>query len=70
MLQSQCEGLLMPDGNRDSPKQILSLLPALIMPDIAAQVFLWPCGALLLMLPFAVLFGFNPTRFTLGIYFN
>ncbi|KAK9837961.1 hypothetical protein WJX74_008582 [Apatococcus lobatus] len=34
------------------------------------QVFLWPCGALLLMLPFAVLFGFNPTRFTLGIYFN
>jgi hypothetical protein len=34
------------------------------------QVFLWPVGAILVALPFAVLSGFNPTRFVLGIYFS
>jgi len=34
------------------------------------EVFLWPIGLILLALPFAVLTGFNPTRFTLRIYFG
>nr|BBC28483.1 uncharacterized conserved protein [Eudorina sp. NIES-3984] len=33
------------------------------------EVFLWPIGVILLLLPFAVLSGFNPSKFTLGIYF-
>jgi hypothetical protein len=34
------------------------------------QVFLWPVGVYAILLPFAVLLGFNPTRFTLNIYFG
>ena len=34
------------------------------------QVFLWPIGLILLSLPFCILTGFNPTRFTLNIYFD
>lgn len=34
------------------------------------QVFLWPVGVIFLALPFAVLTGFNPTRFVLSIYFG
>jgi len=35
------------------------------------QVFLWPAGAIILLLtPLCVLTGFNPTNFTLGIYFG
>ena len=34
------------------------------------QVFLWPIGLLLLALPFSILSGFNPARFTLSIYFG
>lgn len=33
-------------------------------------LFLYPIGAILVVVPFAILFGFNPTRFTLGIYFG
>ena len=36
----------------------------------ALQVFLWPIGVIFLSIPFAILAGFNPTRFTLGIYFG
>lgn len=35
-----------------------------------AQVLLWPIGLILLCLPFALLTGFNPTRFVLSIYFG
>ncbi len=35
-----------------------------------SQVFLWPIGLMLLALPFLVLSGFNPTVFTLGLYFK
>ena len=35
-----------------------------------AQVFLWPVAAIVLVAPFAVLAGFNPSRFTLNIYFG
>ncbi|KAG2426398.1 hypothetical protein HYH02_014825 [Chlamydomonas schloesseri] len=34
------------------------------------EVFLWPIGAMLLLLPFAVLSGFNPSIFTLSVYFG
>mmetsp|Transcript_39010 Transcript_39010/g.69889 ORF Transcript_39010/g.69889 Transcript_39010/m.69889 type:complete len:255 (-) Transcript_39010:145-909(-) len=34
------------------------------------EVFLWPVGALLFMIPFSLISGFNPTIFTLGIYFD
>ena len=34
------------------------------------EVFLWPVAAILVVVPFAVLAGFNPTRFTLNIYFG
>lgn len=34
------------------------------------EVFLWPIGAVFMALPFAVLFNFNPTRFTLQLYFG
>lgn len=34
------------------------------------EVFLWPIGLIFLAIPFAILSGFNPTRFTLGIYFG
>eukprot|EP00798_Chlamydomonas_sp_ICE-L_P023168 gene23166-30376_t len=34
------------------------------------EVFLWPVGAIFLATPFAILAGFNPTRFTLSIYFG
>jgi hypothetical protein len=34
------------------------------------QVFLWPVAAIVLVVPFAVLAGFNPSRFTLNIYFG
>jgi hypothetical protein len=33
------------------------------------QVFLYPIGGILLALPFAVLTGFNPTKFVLKMYF-
>lgn len=31
---------------------------------------MWPIGLIFLALPFAVLAGFNPTRFVLSIYFG
>ena len=34
------------------------------------EVFLWPVAAIVLVVPFAVLAGFNPSRFTLNIYFG
>lgn len=34
------------------------------------EVFLWPIGLIIISLPFAVLTGFNPARFTLSIYFG
>nr|BCL66126.1 uncharacterized conserved protein [Volvox africanus] len=34
------------------------------------EVFLWPVGVMLLLLPFAVLTGFNPSRFVLNMYFR
>ncbi|KAK9832824.1 hypothetical protein WJX81_004711 [Elliptochloris bilobata] len=34
------------------------------------EVFLWPIALILVVLPFAVLTGFSPTRFTLNIYFG
>ncbi|KAG2492622.1 hypothetical protein HYH03_009038 [Edaphochlamys debaryana] len=34
------------------------------------EVFLWPIGIMLLLLPFAVLSGFNPSVFTLSVYFG
>jgi hypothetical protein len=34
------------------------------------EVFLWPIGLIFLSIPFAVLTNFNPTRFTLSIYFG
>jgi hypothetical protein len=34
------------------------------------EVFLWPIGAICVALPLAILFGFNPTRFVLSIYFS
>jgi len=34
------------------------------------EVFLWPVAAIVLIVPFAVLAGFNPSRFTLNIYFG
>lgn len=44
--------------------------PALQGPLVPAQVFLWPIALILIVLPFAVLTGFSPTRFTLNIYFG
>ena len=46
--------------------------PTSIAPEVwrAMQVFLWPVAGILLCLPFTLLFGFNPTRFTLNIYFG
>jgi hypothetical protein len=35
-----------------------------------SQVFLWPMAIVLAIVPFAILGGFNPTRFTLAIYFG
>eukprot|EP01025_Chloroclados_australasicus_P038426 TRINITY_DN3956_c0_g1_i1.p2 TRINITY_DN3956_c0_g1~~TRINITY_DN3956_c0_g1_i1.p2 ORF type:complete len:248 (-),score=0.07 TRINITY_DN3956_c0_g1_i1:620-1363(-) len=35
-----------------------------------AEVFLWPIAVIFLSLPFSILFGFNPARYTLGIYFG
>ena len=34
------------------------------------EVFLWPIAGILLITPLALLTGFNPTRFTLNIYFG
>lgn len=34
------------------------------------EVFLWPAGAAAAALPLAVVFGFNPSRFVLGVYFG
>ena len=34
------------------------------------EVFLWPVAAIVIVVPFAVLAGFNPSRFTLNIYFG
>ena len=34
------------------------------------QVFLWPIAGILIAVPVAILMGFNPARFTLGIYFS
>uniref|UniRef100_A0A061QTX7 Unc-50 family protein n=2 Tax=Tetraselmis sp. GSL018 TaxID=582737 RepID=A0A061QTX7_9CHLO len=34
------------------------------------EVFLWPVGVIFFMIPFALITGFNPTRFTLDIYFG
>ncbi|KAF5841766.1 UNC-50 family protein [Dunaliella salina] len=34
------------------------------------EVFLWPIGLIMLCIPFMVLTGFNPARFTLSIYFG
>lgn len=34
------------------------------------EVFLWPIGLIFLTIPFSILTGFNPTRFTLSIYFG
>lgn len=34
------------------------------------ELFLYPIGAILAITPFAILAGFNPTRFVLGIYFG
>lgn len=34
------------------------------------EVFLWPVAAMILIVPFTLLSGFNPTRFTLNIYFG
>jgi hypothetical protein len=34
------------------------------------EVFLYPIVGIVLLVPFAVLTGFNPTRFTLTIYFG
>jgi hypothetical protein len=34
------------------------------------EAFLWPIGLVFMSIPFAILFGFNPARFTLGIYFG
>mmetsp|Transcript_1275 Transcript_1275/g.3836 ORF Transcript_1275/g.3836 Transcript_1275/m.3836 type:complete len:246 (+) Transcript_1275:403-1140(+) len=34
------------------------------------EVFLWPIALILLVVPFALLIGFNPTRFVLGLYFK
>mmetsp|Transcript_3834 Transcript_3834/g.10865 ORF Transcript_3834/g.10865 Transcript_3834/m.10865 type:complete len:254 (+) Transcript_3834:316-1077(+) len=34
------------------------------------EVFLWPVGIILFMMPLAILSSFNPTRFTLNIYFD
>lgn len=34
------------------------------------EVFLWPIGAMFLSIPFAVLAGFNPSIFTLSVYFG
>lgn len=41
-----------------------------LLPGVLVQVFLWPVGAYAVLLPLAILFGFNPTRFTLNIYFG
>lgn len=49
-------------------KRMLSLADALCC--FCVQVFLWPIGAMLLLLPFAVLSGFNPSIFTLSVYFG
>ena len=35
-----------------------------------SQVFLWPIALIFQVAPLAVLFGFNPTRFVLGLYFK
>jgi len=35
-----------------------------------AQVFLWPVGLLAMSIPAAIIAGFNPSRFTLGLYFG
>ena len=35
-----------------------------------SQAFLWPIGLIFLSIPFAILTGFNPARFTLSIYFG
>lgn len=43
---------------------------ALIAGMCLLQVFLWPVAAIVLVVPFAVLAGFNPSRFTLNIYFG
>ncbi len=37
---------------------------------LPSQVFLWPIGGMLLLLPFSVLSGFNPTIFTLSLFFR
>jgi len=34
------------------------------------EAFLWPIGLIFLSIPFAILSGFNPARFTLSIYFG
>lgn len=44
--------------------------PRVTGPFVSAQVFLWPIALILVVLPFAVLTGFSPTRFTLNIYFG
>ena len=34
------------------------------------ELFLYPIGLLLVATPFSMLAGFNPSRFTLGLYFG
>mmetsp|Transcript_18198 Transcript_18198/g.25203 ORF Transcript_18198/g.25203 Transcript_18198/m.25203 type:complete len:251 (-) Transcript_18198:218-970(-) len=34
------------------------------------ELFLYPIGVILIILPFTIIGGFNPTRFVLGIYFG
>ena len=51
-----------------------SMMPAYnALPTVAfycSQAFLWPIGLIFLSIPFAILTGFNPARFTLSIYFG
>ncbi|MEW5315733.1 MAG: hypothetical protein WDW38_007140 [Sanguina aurantia] len=50
---------------------VLSFLGYSSLPFLEhTEVFLWPIGAIFLCIPFAILSGFNPTAFTLSIYFG
>ena len=46
-----------------------AVLPTELTVIMCSQLFLYPIGAIAVAVPFCVLLGFNPTRFTLSIYF-
>jgi hypothetical protein len=40
------------------------------LPFLEAMLFLYPIAGIAFLAPMMCLFGFNPTKFVLGIYFG